>query len=251
MPPQWPRAKGSNDRQAETQVQLDALTRQSWRGTVMPPQWPQAKASSGRQAETQVRLDALTRQSWEGRWCLHSGHMPKEATTGKPRHKSWDADPDVNWEFKYFSNPDQFHLLPKTRRAKWSRREFHCCPACHMHQVSALTLYLLLHQASDLYINSTQKQMVQMIVLLALMHGWIVKKRILALASWNGTTANNTPVRFSSDFIFPSWSLILHPAGLAQVSWPLCHSMFDNSRLRKHVKFVKLLSYFLQKTSNI
>ena len=119
---------------------------------------------------------------------------------------------------------------------------------CHMHQVSALTLYLLLHQASDLYINSTQKQMVQMIVLLALMHGWIVKKRILALASWNGTTANNTPVRFSSDFIFPSWSLILHPAGLAQVSWPLCHSMFDNSRLRKHVKFVKLLSYFLQKT---
>ena len=97
MHPQLSQGKGSNGRQAETQVRLDALTRQSWGdgdastvtmsqrkqrqasrdtspawcinttvlgGTVMPPQWPQAKASSGRQAETQVRLDALTRQSW-------------------------------------------------------------------------------------------------------------------------------------------------------------------------------------------
>ena len=99
MHPQWPQPKGSSGRQAETQVRLDALTRQSWGGdgnastvaasqrkqrkasrdtsaawclnttvlgggTVMHPQWPQAKGSNGRQAETQVRLDALTRQSW-------------------------------------------------------------------------------------------------------------------------------------------------------------------------------------------
>ena len=156
MPPQWPQAKGCSGRQADTQVRLDALTRQSWGdgdastvaasqrkqrqasrdtspawcinttvlggGTVMPPQWPQAKGSSGRQAETQVRLDALTRQSWGGdgdastvaasqrkqrqasrdtspawclnttvlggRWCIHSGRKPNEAAAGKPRHKS-------------------------------------------------------------------------------------------------------------------------------------------------------------------
>ena len=67
MPQQWPQAKGSSGRQAETQVRLDALTRQSWGGgTVMHPQLSQGKGSNGRQAETQVRLDDLTRQSWGG-----------------------------------------------------------------------------------------------------------------------------------------------------------------------------------------
>ena len=35
-------------------------------GMAMYPQWPQAKGSNGRQAERQVRLDAETRQSWGG-----------------------------------------------------------------------------------------------------------------------------------------------------------------------------------------
>ena len=105
-------------------VQPTAVARRTslaWTRTVMPPQWPQAKGSSGRQAETQVRLDALTRQSWGdgnastvaesqrmqrqasrytspawclnttvlgGRWCIHSCRKPKEAAAGKPRHKS-------------------------------------------------------------------------------------------------------------------------------------------------------------------
>ena len=57
-------------------------------GMAMYPQWPQAKGSNGRQAERQVRLDAETRQSWGGgRWCLHSGRKSKETTAGKPRDK--------------------------------------------------------------------------------------------------------------------------------------------------------------------
>ena len=55
----------------------------------MHPQWPQGKGSNGRQAETQVRLDDLTRQSWGGGdGDASSGHKPKEAVAGKHRHKS-------------------------------------------------------------------------------------------------------------------------------------------------------------------